>query len=292
MSQARFKHTASVLHGALYIVGGKHAYSCHDSAERFDPMKWAWEGLPSMKEKCDGHSASIMDGKLYVVGGSSGQRTLDSAQRYNPTSGVWEILPWMLNHRESHSSSVVGGLLYVIGGYNSHDTTTDQNSLGEAQSRVCSKVLSSAECFDPARGMLWQELPQMAVARQGHSASVANGMIYVAGGIISCVHYIFERFDPTRGVWERLPDMLDSRVCPSITLMAGMIYVVGGYKEGSADETSERFNLSTGIWENLPQTASRAAAVGCRGVQVLRQRGGLLQHQRCRHSAGFLVEIL
>jgi kelch-like protein 17 (actinfilin) len=275
MSQARFKHTASVLHGALYIVGGKHAYSCHDSAERFDPMKWAWEGLPSMTEKCDGHSASVMDGKLYVVGGSSGRRTLDSAQRFNPTSGVWEILPWMLNHREAHSSSVVGGLLYIIGGCNSNDTTPDQNVLGEARSLVSSKVFSSAECFDPARGMLWHALPHMAVSRQGHSASVAKGMIYVAGGVsptdLSCVQYIFERLDPTSGVWECLPGMLEPRLCPSITLMAGMIYVVGGYQEGSAGkDTSERFNLSTGIWESLPQTVS----------------------QRCRHSAAFLVETL
>ena len=71
MSVGRSHHTASVIAGQLYIVGGRSAEdNVLDNAERFNPVAGTWEVLGTMAVARFVHSASVIAGQLYVVGGA------------------------------------------------------------------------------------------------------------------------------------------------------------------------------------------------------------------------------
>merc|ERR1712072_1679236 len=66
MSTQRARHSASVVAGKLYIVGGKDGQQYWNSAELFDAQSGAWEALAPMSTQRAMHSASVMAGQLYV----------------------------------------------------------------------------------------------------------------------------------------------------------------------------------------------------------------------------------
>ena len=97
-------HSASSLHGKLFIVGGfcegASGLMVLDSAECFDPAAGTWSQLPNMLNKRCGHAATTLLGKLYVCGGA-----VTVLQRLNKISvdesDTLRIVPFCHNTVES-----------------------------------------------------------------------------------------------------------------------------------------------------------------------------------------------
>ena len=69
-------------------------------------------------------------------------------------------------------------------------------------------VMSSVDCYDPDNNT-WSQLPDMNIARVGHSLVSLHGRLYAIGGYgVDSV----EVFDPDNNTWTLLEQRLDGRV--------------------------------------------------------------------------------
>jgi hypothetical protein len=93
MRQPSVYHTASVLHGLVYIVG---AGDTGREALRFDLALGAWSTLaPSLIDRRFGTSF-VVDGCLHAAGGVG---INSSVERYDVASDTWAAVPNMLEGR-------------------------------------------------------------------------------------------------------------------------------------------------------------------------------------------------
>ena len=98
MSTQRRLHSASVIAGQLYVVGGQNGQGVVLTyAKRFGLVAGVWRALAPMSTQ-------------HVVGGVDGQRVLlNSAERLAPVTGVWRALAPMSTQPWGHSASVIAG---------------------------------------------------------------------------------------------------------------------------------------------------------------------------------------
>ena len=131
---------------------------------------------------------------------------------------------------------------------------------------ACRRMTSAALAFHTTRGR-WEPLPAMIKKREGHSATVFRGKLYVFGGLNdefaqeSCgeesVHGTVECYDPTTGLWTHLPRMLTRRYHHACAAFQGRLYVCGGKSpdkfggEGTL-ATVESFHPSERRWTQMP----------------------------------------
>ena len=236
MSTARVFHSASVIEGKLYIVGGMNPRTCLSSIERYHPKSEEWETLRPMTTRRCLHTASVIGGQLYIAGGSSGivpwqpEDTENSMERFNPAIGRWETMGAMALGRYVHTATVMGGYLYVTGGKNG------------------TVALDSVERYNPTTDA-WEILTPLSTPRRFHTASVVNGELYVVGGgEFHRPSQLAERFSPKLGRWERIEPTSGSRMLHSASVIDGKLYVVGGVDI----DTVECFNPRSGTWEAAP----------------------------------------
>eukprot|EP00438_Fugacium_kawagutii_P033305 Skav219634 [mRNA] locus=scaffold628:249122:249826:- [translate_table: standard] len=112
----------------------------------------------------------------------------------------------------------------------------------------------------------WETLPAMLKKREGHSATVFCGKLYVCGGLNDefaqdsgeeSVHGTVECYDPTTGAWTHLPRMLTRRYYHACAAFQGRLYVCGGKspdKSGGEGQlaTVESFRPSERRWTQMP----------------------------------------
>ena len=134
---ARSHHTATVVGGKIYVLGGCKPYfedgSDDDSdddddecAHVYDPAVDSWQQIAAMPTARWSHSAAVLHGKIYVTGGqlSSTAEYTDAVEVYDPAADTWTKLASLSQRRAYHTSAVVLGKLYVFGGEISDRTRT------------------------------------------------------------------------------------------------------------------------------------------------------------------------
>jgi hypothetical protein len=97
-------HTASVLDGLVYIIGG--GLSDHDDKIlRFDPVSHGWSTL--VPTSCDRRCGAsfVLGGHLYATGGAEEP---SSVQRYDLASDTWNAVVDMLEGRRFFSAVTIG----------------------------------------------------------------------------------------------------------------------------------------------------------------------------------------
>ena len=123
MPVARGCHTATVVDGKIYVVGGEINDDEGDSVatdcvDMYDPAADSWQQMAAMPTARDSHAAAVVDSKIYVSGGyaASGE-TVDALEAYDPVTDTWTTLVSLSQVGACHASVAVHGKLYVFGGY-------------------------------------------------------------------------------------------------------------------------------------------------------------------------------
>ncbi|HWO30670.1 MAG TPA: kelch repeat-containing protein, partial [Candidatus Acidoferrum sp.] len=139
MTDARFMHTAALLHnGKVLIAGGAVSNTTAPlaTAELYDPSTGAFTNTGPMTIGREQHTATLLaDGRVLIAGGeiSSGSGNLQaiaSAEIYDPSTGSFSATGSMATARSFHTATFLpAGTVLVAGG-------GDDNS--------------TAEVFDPA----------------------------------------------------------------------------------------------------------------------------------------------
>ena len=185
--------------------------------------------LPDPSEEVLGASAG---GKLYVFAGlAPGWRPKAMVVEYDPATNAWTKKRPMRLPSHHVAFTTLNDKIYAFGGF----TLPQSGSPGWT-------ALNNAFEYDPAADE-WKELAPMPTSRGAAAAGVANGKIYVTGGVNSLpgvtengvhparphnVMATVEEYDPAANSWKSVRPMLVARNHHMAVGAGGKIYVIGG----------------------------------------------------------------
>lgn len=186
----------------------------------------AWTAGPALAPARAQHSTFIMEkgskAFLYAVGGTDYKKDFADAW-FSPiqadgTIGAWTMTNGLPTQRKGHATVVSDTLVVVTGG-----------KLGTA---ILDKTFYS---FVQDDGTLarWLEGVALPGPRFGHSAAVANGRIYVMGGIEAdkAVAKVYSSKVSTGGFgkWTEVTSLVSPRTHHGSFVNGNFLYVVGGF---------------------------------------------------------------
>ena len=118
LPQGVWQHSASVVDGRIYVVGGAYGRDALQVHQVYDPHTDTWTTATPMPQRTRGHSASVVLGKIYAVGGwlNSGQRPYSNTWVYDRSMNTWAEAAPLPDIRAGLTTSAVNGKLYAIGG--------------------------------------------------------------------------------------------------------------------------------------------------------------------------------
>jgi len=168
MPTARGFHSASVVEGRIYVIGGSlsHTSITINALEVYEPATDTWTPKSDIPRPIICGFTAVVDGKIYAIGGEgsgNGQRV----DEYDPVTDTWTQKTNMPTSRTDLSGSVLDEKIYAIGGDNS-DNYLD--------------ILATVEVYDPATDT-WTAETDMPTARVGLRTSMVDGKIYAIGGL-------------------------------------------------------------------------------------------------------------
>merc|ERR1712137_426673 len=196
--------------------------------------------------------AAAVDGFIYVAGGYS-DKLLASVERYDPNIKCWEEASPMATPRLAFAMAAINGAIYAAGGAD-----------------AAHRPLSRLECLNCRQELGdWVLLSQLRIARHSCAGTVADGKLYVAGGIADGSSSIdsVERFLPDSNTWEAMSRLSQPRRDFAMAASGGAVYVFGGVTYGGRRTAFvERFNGDK--WEGtmrmpMARTAFAVVAVWC-----------------------------
>ncbi len=182
---------------------------------------WAgeWINTTPLSIPRAGAASVVWQGKIYVFGGKSiNNRVLNTVEVYDPVIEQWDTtrVPHFDKGRYNTAAVVFKNKIYLIGGRNEGD------------------VIDDVEVYDPVQN-LWSEAQELHMEREGHTAAVLNGRIYVFGGQNED-HYVVgkvEWYDVNKNKWmEEKNGMQQPRVAPLALEINNLLYMFGGYYFG------------------------------------------------------------
>ncbi|WP_128894651.1 Kelch repeat-containing protein [Longirhabdus pacifica] len=207
MLTAREGHSAEVVDGKIYVIGGNE----QPTVEMYDPLTDTWTTKASMTTGRSYLATAVVDGKIYAFGGRNqkGKNFLDTVEMYDPATDTWTTKSSMLSIRVAFDAEAVNGKIYAVGGLSTSGT------------------LASVEMYDPATDT-WTMKANMITGRNRLSTAVLDGKIYAIGGQASGVVNTVEMYDPTTDTWTTKSSMSAKRYLLSAATVNGKIYAIGG----------------------------------------------------------------
>ena len=226
--------------------------------------------FPDPSEEVLGATAA---GKLYVFAGlAPGWKPKAMVVEYDPASNAWTKKKPMQLPSHHVALASLNDKIYAFGGFaypgSGPPGWTPVNNVFE---------------YDPAADA-WKELAPMPTKRGAASAAVANGKIYVTGGVNSLpgvtengVHptraqnvvATVEEYDPATNSWKSLRPMLVARNHHLALGADGRVYVIGGrigsgfISSGSNNiDLVEMYDPATDLWTPRTRMPTARSAIG------------------------------
>ncbi len=175
MSARRAFHTAVRLTNGKVLIAGGYNGEYLNSAELYNPETGLFSSTAPMNVERSSHTCTLLsDGTVLIVGGMNSSGPLNSAELYNPITGIFVPVGEMTSARTSHTATLMpdgsdhaNDRVLIAGGWNYED---DEKT-----------TLNTAEFYDPVTLQFTAISGIMTDARQGHSATLLQG---VEGGYL------------------------------------------------------------------------------------------------------------
>ncbi|CAH2095792.1 unnamed protein product [Euphydryas editha] len=317
---ARGKHSATLLGGYVYVLGGRGAGGSVPLRDfwRYCLATGKWEKLESRGEPppaLQEHTATTHGSKLYVFGGEAGTLSNETPLWiYDTETQMWRKLPGQSGTpaarrrgaraprapraaasaprgRRGHSAHALQDCLLIYGGYKDLIGSTNELWAFHYESESWQAVRTA----------------RAGPARHRHAAALHAGRLYVHGGqcdLRDCAD--LWHYDTMSRVWTAV--RAGGRAAPSARsghagLRAGAhLYIFGGEAHGHPTNELWRFHFATETWERILESVKwPSARVDSRALLVGGARAGSEGrdtddngnngHARCEPPTGFLREI-
>jgi N-acetylneuraminic acid mutarotase len=237
-------HNAVVgYNGKVYVFGGAvqrkpggpTQYPIDNSWE-YDPIADSWRVLAPMPLRRMAAVAVEWGGKIYVIGGAgpwpgleneplggeAPHRIVDANHMYDPAANTWTPRQTLPTPRTHMFVGAVNGKVFVIGG-----------RVGTMQV-VTGSTTDLVEEYDTAADRWGAVKLRMPTPRDGGTAGVHQGRIYVAGGqsitaISNSVSRALEAYEPATNTWTAFPNVPLARHGQGGGVIGNRFHVVGGH---------------------------------------------------------------
>ncbi|XP_046490732.1 uncharacterized protein [Neodiprion pinetum] len=280
---SRSKHSATLLSGHVYLLGGRNGNLPLKDLWRYSLAESRWEELHPGGERPSAlqeHSAVAYKDCLYVFGGELGfsAGTETPLWVYNVKNNSWRKIRAQRGcavprGRRGHTALVHRGQMLIYGGY--QDLRGSSPELWAFHFETESwHLLSSSEC-GPA-------------ARHKHSAVLHEDAVYIYGGMTDLQERSdCWRWDVNTASW----CLLKSKPGPgplhghAACRLPSCMLLFGGESGGLPTNELWRFHFGTETWEKLcvpglkPQPRAESVALA---VSELLLRGSCIDHPKAR----------
>ena len=214
--------SAGVINNKIYVAEGwinADSSSPTNALRIYDPTTNSWQtsGLPGSPNAKGGSATAVIGAKLYIAGGvTNGNYTLfDVLEIYDSASNSWSTgapPPKALSYA---AGAALYGKFYVVGG-----------SYRDSSSNYIQS--NSLYIYDPSTNS-WSTGAPMPTAREGASAVVVNGKLYVLGGDNGAELSTVEIYDPASDTWTTGPALPTQVYLGAAGVIGSKIYITGGY---------------------------------------------------------------
>jgi hypothetical protein len=269
LNTPRSNHSAVVLNGEIYVVGGFDGNSNLSSVEIYNPTTDQWRSGTPMPGATIG-MAEVIDGKIYLHAG------VNEVWVFNPATLIWStVAPVNLNVDGSFGTDSgtyndltfgYGNIIVGVAGVSVLESTMNVVGYAPASDEWLFGVgLSTSEWLRPSvsivgdtmyviggygrqgasRGRMsrvaaydlttdiWSSKTSMGTARDNSSAVTLNGKIYVLGGNGAETYRSGEVYDPQADTWAPIQSMFVPRKSFDTVALGGKIYAIGGHVSGT-----------------------------------------------------------
>jgi len=238
MPTARWLHSASVVDGKIYVIGGSSSEPNPQlirPVEVYDPVTDKWTTVTDIPTPRAAFSTSVLDGKIYAIGGSSAAYSPFSVvEEYDPVIDTWSSKAAMSTSRMGLSTSMVDGKIYAIGG-----------AVG-----LPLAGLKIVEEYDPVTDT-WTRKADMPFGVWALCTAVVDVKIYALGGRpgVLARPYVQE-YNPATDTWTRKSDMPVSTSNMGSVVLGDKIIVIGGWLRSENDPYTivQMYDPDTDIW--------------------------------------------
>ena len=263
-----YAHSMTAYNGYLYITGGINTLAASLNTAQYAPVgangdiSAVWQSSSNtMSTGKFLHGSAAYNGYLYVTGGNTAtiaSSSYTNKVEYAPINadgsiGSWALATAFSNARDTHATLINAGRIYVIGGY---------PNLADIQYALIGTAgnLVSQTCPDNSTAV-WCATTNLPAGRSGMTASVSNGMLYIAGGasdasgssFVGTVFYAPINANGSLGAFTTNGQSLSTaRAGSGGAIYNGWLYDTSGCSSGSINvcstytTTTERMPISNG----------------------------------------------
>ncbi len=251
-----------------------------------------WVTLAPFPEGSEELLGAVANGKLYVLCGlGPAWKPLALVYEFDPAANKWTQKKPMALPSHHVAFAALNNKIYAFGGFHL-----------PASGPPGWFPINNAWEYDPVADS-WKALAPMPTARGAAGAAVANGKIYVLGGVNSlpgvtenAVHparphnvlATVEEYDPATNAWRARRSMLLARNHVAVAAVGDKVYAIGGrvgaaFITGASNNVDlvEMYDPATDLWvprEKMPTARSAIGAAVYNGKIIV--PGGEAQDRR------------
>lgn len=214
---------SAVLENDIYVIGGRNENAVLSTVEKYSTTENKWLPAAPMPTARWSLMTCSAGGKLYAFGGVSGignnRQALDIVEAYDSNSDSWQYVGKMPEARQGAAIAEVNGLIYVISG----------KIVSYVEATTSNQITGHVDSFDP-KTKAWNRVQDIPTGRVGARAVVANGLVFVVGGIAKSGEFPaqIDIFDPRSNQWSAGPRLSSGRSAHMCALVGDSIAVFGG----------------------------------------------------------------
>lgn len=219
MPAPRTGHTATVLGGRIYVLGGHDGSGGgKDNVWEYDPSSNSWTVRTATTLVLDGHSAVAMAPYILVY-----PAQIEEAYAYEVGADTWWAITSAPVRYAGHASVAVGPSVYLVGG------SYQDLGIGGYYTKYTGANLEFDAEESYGSPNAWTYHASMPTGRAELALAVVDGEIFAIGGTnADGPSRAVEKYDPASDTWTQRFPLLSGTKDHVAAVVNNKVYVIGG----------------------------------------------------------------